>query len=223
MICDSQPAYARASAQPTSITGRRPRPNPMSLTPCRQAPAAAQASHSANVVSYRATANARGMVTVRTGCSSTSPPPDRSPIRKAPAGTTTSSGHRPQSRMTAPGRCGAVASLAAGASFFAASDPAPSASPNVPWIGSSRRAAAMRAAALAPRRLSNTSPGMAALPLHGPYRRHATAPGRRGSTGPAAVPRQWHSGFSMRRDDQAAVGRGRFPGTERRDRSDGPA
>ena len=57
VISDSQPAYACASSQVTSIT-------------------------------------------VRTGASSTSPPPDRSPIRKVPAGTTTSSGHASQSRTT---------------------------------------------------------------------------------------------------------------------------
>ena len=66
----------------------------------RHAPAAAHASHCANVVSSLAMANGRAMVTVRTGASSTSPPPDRSPIRKVPAGTTTSSGHASQSRTT---------------------------------------------------------------------------------------------------------------------------
>ena len=103
VISDSQPAYACASSQDTSIAGRSPRPNPRSRTPLRQAPAAAHASHCANVVSYLASAKGRGMLTVRTGPSSTSPPPDRSPIRKVPAGTTTSSGHTSQSRMTAPG------------------------------------------------------------------------------------------------------------------------
>ena len=75
----------------------------MSLTSPRQAPAAAQASHSANVVSCFAMANARAMVTFRTGPSSTSPPPERSPIRKEPGGATTISGHSSQSRKTVPG------------------------------------------------------------------------------------------------------------------------
>ena len=60
------------------------------------------------------------------------------------------------------------------------------------------------------------------VPRHG-GRPVAPAPYAENGTGRRVGAGQSHSGFPMRRDGRAGVGRGRFPGAERRNRPDGSA
>src|SRR5262245_29301282 len=79
------------SSHETLMTGRLPRPQPLSLGLYLQPPTETQASHSAKVTSNFPTANAFAIVTLCTGLLISDP------IMTSPAGTTTISGHSGQS------------------------------------------------------------------------------------------------------------------------------